>query len=171
MGEPKVEKVVPKVKEEEEEFDEEEPKRKKRGPSPSKKKEADPSKPKRVIIYKDDLPGFEVLPDSDVEEAEKKKKKGVKLAKVKAMKEEVQEVEKPKLKKTEMPLKADDAPKPKRVIIYKDDLPGFEALPDSDVELEKLPGKKRGGKPGPKPGKRKKQAISAKIIEDDDKDS
>jgi len=53
----------------------------------------------------------------------------------------------------------------------KDDLPGFEALPDSDVELEKLPGKKRGGKPGPKPGKRKKQAISAKIIEDDDKDS
>merc|ERR1711971_981025 len=59
---------------------------------------------------------------------------------------------------------------PKRIIIYKDDLPGFEALPDSDVD-EKVPGKKRGGKPGPKPGKRKKQAISAKIIEDDDKDS
>merc|ERR1712029_529470 len=53
----------------------------------------------------------------------------------------------------------------------KDDLPGFEALPDSDVESEKLPGKKRGGKPGPKQGKKKKQAISAKIIEDDDKDS
>merc|ERR1719400_2846581 len=171
--EPKVEKVVPKVKEEEEEFDEEEePKRKKRGPSPSKKKEADPSKPKRIIIYKDDLPGFEVLPDSDVEEAERKKKKGAKLAKAKAVKEEVPEPEKPKAKKTEVPVKAaDDAPKPKRIIIYKDDLPGFEALPDSDVESEKLPGKKRGGKPGPKQGKKKKQAISAKIIEDDDKDS
>merc|ERR1712192_337924 len=133
------------------------------------KKEADPSKPKRIIIYKDDLPGFEVLPDSDAEEAEKKKKKGAKLAKAKVVKEEVQEVEKPKLKKTEVPVKAaDDAPK--RIIIYKDDLPGFEALPDSDVD-EKVPGKKRGGKPGPKPGKRKKQAISAKIIEDDDKDS
>jgi hypothetical protein len=34
-----------------------------------------------------------------------------------------------------------------------------------------LPGKKRGGKPGPKSGKRKKQAISAKIIDDEDKDS
>merc|ERR1712192_347012 len=137
------------------------------------KKEADPSKPKRIIIYKDDLPGFEVLPDSDAEEAEKKKKKGAKLAKAKVVKEEVQvEVEKPKLKKTEAPVKpaADDAPKPKRIIIYKDDLPGFEALPDSDAD-EKVPGKKRGGKPGPKPGKRKKQAISAKIIEDDDKDS
>ena len=171
--EPKVEKVVPKVKEEEEdsEEDEGEPKRKKRGPSPSKKKEADPSKPKRVIIYKDDLPGFEVLPDSDAEEAEKKKKKGAKLAKAKVVKEEVQDLEKPRPKKTEAPAKAaDDAPKPKRIIIYKDDLPGFEALPDSDVD-EKVPGKKRGGKPGPKPGKRKKQAISAKIIEDDDKDS
>merc|ERR1712192_247421 len=174
--EPKVEKIVPKVKVEEEEEDSEEdegePKRKKRGPSPSKKKEADPSKPKRIIIYKDDLPGFEVLPDSDAEEAEKKKKKGAKLAKAKVVKEEVQEVEKPKLKKTEVPVKAaDDAPKPKRIIIYKDDLPGFEALPDSDAD-EKVPGKKRGGgKPGPKPGKRKKQAISAKIIEDDDKDS
>merc|ERR1712192_380102 len=137
------------------------------------KKEADPSKPKRIIIYKDDLPGFEVLPDSDAEEAEKKKKKGAKLAKAKVVKEEVQvEVEKPKAKKTEAPVKpaADDAPKPKRIIIYKDDLPGFEALPDSDVD-EMVPGKKRGGKPGPKPGKRKKQAISAKIIEDDDKDS
>merc|ERR1711971_588869 len=172
--EPKVEKIIPKVKEEEEDSEEDgEPKRKKRGPSPSKKKEADPSKPKRIIIYKDDLPGFEVLPDSDAEEAEKKKKKGAKLAKAKVVKEEqVQEVEKPKLKKTEPPVKpaADDAPKPKRIIIYKDDLPGFEALPDSDVD-EKVPGKKRGGKPGPKPGKRKKQAISAKIIEDDDKDS
>merc|ERR1719341_2572924 len=87
--EPKVEKIIPKVKEEEEDSEEDEPKRKKRGPSPSKKKEADPSKPKRIIIYKDDLPGF-------------------------------------------------------------------EALPDSDVELEKLPGKKRGGKPGPKSGKKKK---------------
>jgi len=171
--EPKVEKIIPKVKEEEEDSEEdEEPKRKKRGPSPSKKKEADPSKPKRIIIYKDDLPGFEVLPDSDAEEAERKKKKGAKLAKAKAVKEEVPEVEKPKPKKTEAPVKAaDDAPKPKRIIIYKDDLPGFEALPDSDVELEKLPGKKRGGKPGPKSGKKKKQAISAKIIEDEDKDS
>merc|ERR1719458_1772794 len=71
--EPKVEKIIPKVKEEEEDSEEdEEPKRKKRGPSPSKKKEADPSKPKRIIIYKDDLPGFEVLPDSDAEEAERK---------------------------------------------------------------------------------------------------
>jgi len=136
------------------------------------RKEADPSKPKRIIIYKDDLPGFEVLPDSDVEEAERKKKKGAKLAKAKAVKEEVPEPEKPKAKKTEVPVKAaDDAPKPKRIIIYKDDLPGFEALPDSDVESEKLPGKKRGGKPGPKSGKRKKQAISAKIIEEEDKDS
>jgi len=170
--EPKVEKIIPKVPEEEEDSEEEgEPKKKNRGPSPSKsrKKEADPSKPKRIIIYKDDLPGFEVLPDSDVEEAERKKKKGAKLAKAKAVKEEVQEVEKPK--KTEAPVNAaDDAPKPKRIIIYKDDLPGFEALPDSDVD-EKLPGKKRGGKPGPKSGKRKKQAISAKIIEDEDKDS
>ena len=173
--EPKVEKIIPKVKVEEEEDSEEdgEPKRKKRGPSPSKKKEADPSKPKRIIIYKDDLPGFEVLPDSDVEEAERKKKKGAKLAKAQAKKEEVQEAEKPKAKKTEVPVKAADAdaPKPKRIIIYKDDLPGFEALPDSDVESEKLPGKKRGGKPGPKSGKRKKQAISAKIIDDEDKDS
>merc|ERR1711902_292963 len=92
--EPKVEKIIPKVKEEEEDSEEEgEPKRKKRGPSPSKKKEADPSKPKRIIIYKDDLPGFEVLPDSDVEEAERKKKKGAKLAKAKAVKEEVPEPE------------------------------------------------------------------------------
>ena len=80
-------------------------------------------------------------------------------------------MEKPKPKNPEAANKTDDAPKPKRIIIYKDDLPGFEALPDSDVESEKLPGKKRGGKPGPKQGKKKKQAISAKIIEDDDKDS
>merc|ERR1712012_812531 len=139
--------------------------------SKRRKKEADLPKPKRIIIYKDDLPGFEVLPDSDVEEAEKKKKKGSKVAKTKAAKDDVQEVEKPKPKNPEAASKTDDAPKPKRIIIYKDDLPGFEALPDSDVESEKLPGKKRGGKPGPKQGKKKKQAISAKIIEDDDKDS
>ena len=169
--EPKVEKFVPVVKEEEVSEEEDEPKRKKRGPSPTKKKEADLPKPKRIIIYKDDLPGFEVLPDSDVEEAEKKKKKGSKVAKTKTAKDDVQEVEKPKPKNSEAVAKADDAPKPKRIIIYKDDLPGFEALPDSDVESEKLPGKKRGGKPGPKQGKKKKQAISAKIIEDDDKDS
>merc|ERR1712013_444632 len=169
--EPKVEKFVPVVKEEEVSEEEDEPKRKKRGPSPTKKKEADLPKPKRIIIYKDDLPGFEVLPDSDVEEAEKKKKKGFKVAKTKAAKDDVQEVEKPKPKNPEAASKTDDAPKPKRIIIYKDDLPGFEALPDSDVESEKLPGKKRGGKPGPKQGKKKKQAISAKIIEDDDKDS
>ena len=94
--EPKVEKFVPVVKEEEVSEEEEEPKRKKRGPSPTKKKEADLPKPKRIIIYKDDLPGFEVLPDSDVEEAEKKKKKGSKVAKTKAAKDDVQEVEKPK---------------------------------------------------------------------------
>ena len=169
--EPKVEKFVPVVKEEEVSEEEDEPKRKKRGPSPTKKKEADLPKPKRIIIYKDDLPGFEVLPDSDVEEAEKKKKKGSKVVKTKTAKDDVQEVEKPKSKNLEAASKTDDAPKPKRIIIYKDDLPGFEALPDSDVESEKLPGKKRGGKPGPKQGKKKKQAISAKIIEDDDKDS
>ena len=51
--EPKEEKKPKKpVKEEEEESEEEEkPKPKKRGPSPSKKT-ADPSKPKRIIIYK-----------------------------------------------------------------------------------------------------------------------
>ena len=58
----------------------------------------------------------------------------------------------------------------------QDDLPGFEVLPDSDVESEKLPVSKRGGKPGPKPGKKK--VKSAKVVEveedeeeDDDDDS
>merc|ERR1712226_958953 len=63
-----------------------------------------------------------------------------------------------------------DPLKPKRIIIYKDDLPGFEVLPDSDAEFEKLPVSKRGSKPGPKPGK-KKFKVQKTVKEEEDEDT
>lgn len=145
-----------------------------------------PIKPKRRFLYKDDLPGFSM--DSDMEQekmpvSKRKPKEEPKEEKkpkkpVKEEEEESEEEEKPKPKKRgpSPSKKTADPSKPKRIIIYKDDLPGFEVLPDSDVESEKLPVSKRGGKPGPKPGKKK--VKSAKVVEveedeeeDDDDDS
>jgi hypothetical protein len=140
---------------------------------------------KRKFIYKDDLPGFNI--DSDMEQEkmpiskrrpkeEPKEKKATKPVTEEVEEDsEDEEEEKPKPKKrgpspSKKPVA--DPTKPKRIIIYKDDLPGFEVLPDSDVESEKLPVSKRGGKPGPKPGKKKAKVpkSAAKVQEDEGQD-
>ena len=94
------------------------------------KKGVDPSKPKRLFIYKDDLPGFNF--DADMEE-----EKLPVSSRKKQPKESATSIKKEVKKKNVVV----DPSKPKRLFIYKDDLPGFNF--DGDMEEEKLPVSKK----------------------------
>merc|ERR1719189_875229 len=96
------------------------------------KKNFDPSKPKRIFIYKDDLPGFSH--DADFEDEK------LPVSKRGSTKKEIKSKPAAATSKNKPP-PASDPDKPKRVIIYKDDLPGFSL--DADLEDEKLPVSKR----------------------------
>jgi len=97
-----------------------------------KMKMVDPSKPKRLFIYKDDLPGFNF--DGDMEE-----EKLPVSNRRKQPKESTSSVKKEVKKKSVVT--TSDPSKPKRLFIYKDDLPGFNF--DGDMEEEKLPVSKK----------------------------
>merc|ERR1712098_744671 len=98
----------------------------------ARKKMVDPSKPKRLFIYKDDLPGFNF--DGDMEE-----EKLPVSNRRKQPKESTSSVKKEVKKKSVVT--TSDPSKPKRLFIYKDDLPGFNF--DGDMEEEKLPVSKK----------------------------
>jgi len=145
---------------------------------------ASPAKPKRRFIYKDDLPGFSIDSDMEAEKLpvskrrpkedtkeESRVKAEDKVEKCDPESEDEEQEQKPKKRGPSPSKKVSDPSKPKRIIIYKDDLPGFEVLPDSDVESEKLPVSKRGNKPGPKPGKKKLKVAKPVKVEDEDEDS
>ena len=127
------------------------------------KKIFDPNKPKRIIIYKDDLPGFSH--DADLEDEK------LPVSKRGSTKKEIKS--KPatatsKNKQTPVP------DKPKRVIIYKDDLPGFNL--DADLEDEKLPVSKRGNAEGETSKKKKlkekkKSSVKETAVSDEDVES
>jgi hypothetical protein len=138
---------------------------------------ASPLKPKRKFIYKDDLPGFSIDSDMETEKlpVSKRRKDDAKVeTPPKADKDETEsgdeEEPKPKKRGPSPSKKIVDPSKPKRIIIYKDDLPGFEVLPDSDAESEKLSGNKRGSKPGPKPGKKKFKVVKTVKDKEDEED-
>ena len=130
------------------------------------KKMFDPNKPKRIIIYKDDLPGFSL--DADLEDEKLPvSKRGTTKKEIKSKSAAVTSKNKQSI----------DPSKPKRVIIYKDDLPGFSL--DADLEDEKLPVSKRGLTPndGTEPSKKakskekKKSPVKDSTNSDDDFDS
>lgn len=145
-------------------------------PSPVK-----PNKPKRKFIYKDDLPGFSIDSDMEVEKmpvSKRRPKEEPPKVVEPVTKPEVNHVSceeeepKPKKRGPSPSKKIVDPSKPKRIIIYKDDLPGFEVLPDSDAEPEKLPVSKRGNKQGTKAIKKKfKIQKPVKDKQDQDEDN
>ena len=124
----------------------------------AKKKIFDPNKPRKIIIYKDDLPGFSL--DADLEDEKLPvSKRGSSKKEVKSKPATV----------TSKSKQITDPSKPKRVIIYKDDLPGFSL--DADLEDEKLPVSKRDGAKKSKSKEKKKSPVKDANNSDEDVDS
>ena len=128
------------------------------------KKIFDPSKPKRIFIYKDDLPGFSHDADFEDEKLPVSKRGSTK----KVIKN------KPAAPTSKNKPSTSDPDKPKRVIIYKDDLPGFSL--DADLEDEKLPVSKRGNTEAETSKKsklkdKKKSSVKEASVSDEDVES
>ena len=128
------------------------------------KKNFDPTKPKRIFIYKDDLPGFSHDADFEDEKLPVSKRGSTK-----------KEIKSKPATATSKNKPTTDPDKPKRVIIYKDDLPGFSL--DADLEDEKLPVSKRGntegetGKKSKFKNKKKSSVKEASVVSDEDVES
>ena len=130
------------------------------------KKIFDPSKPKRIFIYKDDLPGFSH--DADFEDEK------LPVSKRGSTKTEIKNKPANATSKNKPTTSTTDPDKPKRVIIYKDDLPGFSL--DADLEDEKLPVSKRGNTEGEASKKsklkdKKKSSVKEVAVSDEDVES